>query len=269
MKPRPLALAALLAAALTGPAQSAGLPATTAVHVEPSAQSTVATYLKAGEDPRPAAAATAPAGWMAVELPGPFEVYVENKDLTKSLDVRPGAALRQAPKADAPVLVTAGPAEKATITGIRGRWTQLSLERPLVGFIQTPAAPGAVPPPARPETPAAATAPAPVNPGVYGAATAGQPVSMVNLGDGGSSSLPRQYAGRFVSTRRPFAPRRPYDYALLDDSGQRFAYLDVSRLLQTEQVEKYVDLPVNVYGTARPGPDGREIILTVETLQLR
>ena len=268
MKPSLLALANLLAAALAGPALGAGLPATTAVHVEPSAQSTVATYLKAGEEPRPAAAATAPTGWMAVELPGPFEVYVENKDLTKSLDVRPGAALRQAPKADAPVLVTAGAAEKATITGIRGRWTQLSLERPLVGFIQTSAA-APVPAPSRPETPAAATAPAPVNPGVYGTATAGQPVAMVNLGDGGSSSLPRQYAGRFVSTRRPLAPRRPYDYALLDDSGQRFAYLDVSRLLQTEQVEKYVDLPVNVYGTARPGPDGREIILTVETLQLR
>ena len=268
MKPSLLALATF-AATLAASARGAGLPATTAVHVEPSAQSTVATYLKAGEEPRPAPAATAPAGWMAVALAGPFEVYVENKDLTKSLDVRPGAALRQAPKADAPVLITAGPAEKATITGIRGRWTQLSLERPLVGFIQTPAAPGAAPAPARPDTPAAATAPAPVNPGVYGAATAGQPVSMVNLGDGGSSSLPRQYAGRFVSTRRPFAPRRPYDYALLDDSGQRFAYLDVSRLLQTEQVEKYVDLPVNVYGTARPGPDGREIILTVETLQLR
>ncbi|MFZ9746192.1 MAG: hypothetical protein ACO3G4_06120 [Opitutaceae bacterium] len=266
MKPSLLALVTL-AATVSGPARGAGLPATTAVHVEPSPQSAVATYLKAGEQPRPAPAATAPAGWMAIELPGPFEVYVENKDLTKSLDVRPGAALRQAPKADAPVLVTAGAAEKATITGIRGRWTQLSLERPLVGFIQTTTAPA--PTATRPEMPAAATAPAPVNPGVYGTATAGQPVAMVNLGDGGSSSLPRQYAGRFVSTRRPLAPRRPYDYALLDDSGQRFAYLDVSRLLQTEQVEKYVDLPVNVYGTARPGPDGREIILTVETLQLR
>ena len=264
MKPSLLALATLTFALAHG----AGLPATTAVHVEASTQSAVATYLKAGEEPRPAPGATAPAGWLAVELPGPFEVYVENKDLTKSLDIRPGAALRQAPKADAPILVTAGPAEKATLTGIRGRWTQLSLERPLVGFIQTT---GIAPVPAsvRPETPAGATAPAPVNPGVYGSATAGQPVAMVNLGDGGSSSLPRQYAGRFVSTRRPFAPRRPYDYALLDDSGQRFAYLDVSRLLQTEQVEKYVDLPVNVYGTARPGPDGREIILTVETLQLR
>jgi hypothetical protein len=267
MKPSLLALATL-AATLAGSARGAGLAATTAVHVEPSAQSAVATYLKAGEEPRPAPAATAPAGWMAVALPGPFEVYVENKDLTKSLDVRPGAALRQAPKADAPVLVTAGAAEKATITGIRGRWTQLSLERPLVGFIQSTAG-SPVPAPVRPDTPAAATAPAPVNPGVYGTATAGQPVAMVNLGDGGSSSLPRQYAGRFVSTRRPLAPRRPYDYALLDDSGQRFAYLDVSRLLQTEQVEKYVDLPVNVFGTARPGPDGREIILTVETLQLR
>lgn len=267
MKLSLLALATLTAT-LAGPARGAGLPAAAAVHVEPSAQSAVATYLKAGEVPRPAPAATAPAGWMAVELPGPFEVYVENKDLTKSLDVRPGAALRQAPKADAPVLVTAGNVETATITGIRGRWTQLSLERPLVGFIQTSAS-TPVPASARPETLAAAPAPAPVNPGVYGIATAGQAVAMVNLGDGGSSSLPRQYAGRFVSTRRPFAPRRPYDYALLDDSGQRFAYLDVSRVLQTEQVEKYVDLPVNAYGTARPGPDGREIILTVETLQLR
>ena len=60
MKPSLLALATL-AATLAGPARGAGLPATTAVHVEPSAQSTVATYLKAGEDPRPAAAATAPA----------------------------------------------------------------------------------------------------------------------------------------------------------------------------------------------------------------
>ncbi|MEY3608328.1 MAG: hypothetical protein RLZZ447_1116, partial [Verrucomicrobiota bacterium] len=178
MKPSLLALATF-AAILTGPAHGAGLAASTAVHVEPSTQSAVATYLKAGEEPRPASSATAPAGWMAVALPGPFEVYVENKDLTKSLDVRPGAALRQAPKADAPVLVTAGAAEKATITGIRGRWTQLSLERPLVGFIQTNAT-ASTSNAARAETLGTATAPAPVNPGVYGTATAGQPVAMVN-----------------------------------------------------------------------------------------
>ena len=91
MKPSLLALATLTVALVHG----AGLPATTAVHVEASTQSAVATYLKAGEEPRPAPGATAPAGWLAVELPGPFEVYVENKDLTKSLDVRPGADGRE------------------------------------------------------------------------------------------------------------------------------------------------------------------------------
>ncbi|PAW80939.1 MAG: hypothetical protein B9S27_05045, partial [Opitutia bacterium Tous-C8FEB] len=80
MKPRLLALATLTVA-LAALAPGAGLPATTAVHVEASTQSAVATYLKAGEEPRPAPGATAPAGWLAVELPGPFEVYVENKDL--------------------------------------------------------------------------------------------------------------------------------------------------------------------------------------------
>lgn len=112
-------------------------------------------------------------------------------------------------------------------------------------------------------------APPPVAPGVYGVATPGQPVSMVNLGDGGSSSLPRQFAGRFVSTRRPFTPRRPFDFALNDDAGRRFAYLDVSKLLLTDQIEKYLDLQVVVFGPARNSTDGRDIIIQVETLQLK
>ncbi len=92
---------------------------------------------------------------------------------------------------------------------------------------------------------------------------------MVNLGDGGSTTLPRQFAGKFVSTRRPFAPRRPFDYALEDDAGKRYAYLDISKLLLTEQIEKYVDRHVVVFGTARNAPDAKDIVIAIETLQLR
>ena len=106
-------------------------------------------------------------------------------------------------------------------------------------------------------------------PGVYGSTAAGQAAPMVNLGDGGSSTLPRQFAGRFVSTRRAFTPRRPYDYALNDDAGKRYAYVDISKLLLTEQIEKYIDHNVVVFGAAKPTADGKDIVIAVETLQLK
>jgi hypothetical protein len=257
---------------------AAPLTVTTAVHTKPDATSPAISYLKAGTDPvaAPGSLASIPAGWMAIELPGPFEGYVENKDLAKSLDVKPGAAIRLAPKADAGVLAIAEKSDKTTITGIRGKWTQVSLERKIVGYVHLGGTSGYLPPiatapaPAAPKPPSPApAAPPPVSPGIYGAANSGQPVTMVNLGDGGSSTLPRQFAGRFVSTRRPFTPRRPYDYALNDEAGRRYAYVDVSKLLQTDQIEKFLDLNVVVFGTAANTPDGRDIVIRIETLQLK
>ena len=251
--------------------RAAPLTATTAVHTQPDAKSPAISYLKAGTEPVAAPNATAPAGWMAIELPGPFEGYVENKNLTKSLDVKPGSAIRVAPKSDAAVLAVADKADKTTITGLRGKWTQINLEKKLTGYIQvssaTPAPPVATTPPAPPAP--APVAPAPVTPSVDGVTSSGQPAPMVNLGDGGSSTLPRQFAGKFVSTRRPFTPRRPYDYALNDDAGKRYAYLDVSKLLQTEQIEKYVNHHVVVFGAAKSTADGKDIVIAVETLQLK
>ncbi len=274
MKTKSVSFTLLLCAA-TVAAGAAPLTSTTAVHTKPDASSPAITYLKAGTEPTPAVTAlsSTPAGWMAVELPGPFEGYVENKDLAKSLDVKPGANIRLAPKLDAGVLAVAQKDDKTSITGLRGKWTQISLEKKLTGYIRVGGTPGYTPPiattPATAATPPAAPSPAPVAPGVYGVASSGQPATMVNLGDGGSSTLPRQFAGKFVSTRRPFVPRRPYDYALNDDAGKRYAYVDISKLLQTEQIEKYVDHNVVVFGAAKPTPDGKDIVIQVETLQLK
>lgn len=257
--------------------KAAPLAVTTAVHTKPDARSTTVTFLKAGTEPAVAAGqlASTPAGWMAVELPGPFEGFVENKDLAKSLDVKEGAPIRLAPKPDAGVLAIAEKGDKTDIIGIQGRWTQISLQKKLIGYINVGTAPGYVPPIAT--TPAggqpvhapapAPMAPAPLAPVAYGVAGPGQPAPMVNVSE--ANALPRQFAGRFVSTRRPFTPRRPYDYALNDDAGKRYAYLDLSKLLLTEQLEKYIDHPVVVYGAAKASADGRDIVIAVETLQLK
>jgi hypothetical protein len=266
--------------AIVAAVTAAPLSVTMAVHTKPDPASPAITYLKAGTEPTVATSvlASTPAGWMAVELPGPFEAYVENKDLTKSLDVRPGANIRLAPKSDAGILAVAEKDDKASITGLHGKWTQISLEKKMIGYIHLGAASGQKPPagttpataaPAPTSSPPAPMAAPPVAPGVYGVATPGQAATMVNLGDGGSSTLPRQFAGKFVSTRRPFTPRRPYDYALNDDAGKRYAYLDISKLLLTEQIEKYVDHQVVVFGAAKNSPDGKDIVIQVETLQLK
>ena len=265
-----LALLAFLVAAQIG--WAAPLPTTTAVHTKPDASSPAITFLKAGTEPQVVAnsLASTPAGWLMVELPGPFEGYVQNKDIQKSLDVKIGATIHLAPKSDAGVITTMEAGDKAEITGLHGRWTQIKLEKTLTGYIYlgtTEVATGASP--AASNAAPAPVAPAPVAPTAHGTAAAGKPAPVVALGEAGGATLPRLFQGKFVSTRSKFKPRRPYDWALTDDSGKRYAYLDTSKLLLTEQIESYADRLVVVYGAARPGPEGKEMVIQVESLQLK
>ena len=254
------------------PAIGAPLSSTTAAHAKPDTSSPVITLLNAGTAPTIAteATSTTPPGWLAVELPGPFEAYVLNKDIQKSLDVRPGAPIHLSPKPDTPAFTTMEESDKAEITGLLGKWTQIRLEKNIVGYVQLNRTVAPAPAPAPRQTAASAPmAPAPVPATAYGTGTAGNPAPQVSLGDSNGATLPRLLAGKFVSTRSPFRPRRPYDWALNDDAGKRYAYLDVSKLLLTEQIESYVDHMVVVYGSAKPVPDSKDFVIEVESLQLK
>lgn len=247
----------------------------TPVHVKPDSNAAVITVLPASSEAPAPSSESAPAGWSAVELPGPHEVYVDNKDITKSLDVKPGAAYRVRPSSDAPVLATAADGDSVEITGLRGRWTQLQLNRKVTGYAQL--AGGSTPAPATPAPAAAsntprAETPAPERstpPPATAAPATGRPAPATRSGDGGIVALPRLFEGKFVSTRAPFRPRRPFDFAIEDSSGARIAYVDLSKLLLTDQIENYVNKTVAVYGVARPVPDSKDIVITVESLQLR
>lgn len=263
--------AALLAFAATLAATP--LPSTTAVHTKPDETSPAITFLKAGTDPMaaPDSLASTPAGWMAIDLPGPFDGYVQDKDLTKGLDMKPGAQIYLAPKLDGGVLTAAQKDDKTNITGQRGRWLQIRLERSLIGYINLGGTPGYMPPIAT--TPAGSTAPAPMSaapvaPAAHGTAEAGRAAPVVAAADS-TASLPRQFAGKLVSTYRPLRPRRPYDWALNDDADNRYAYLDVSKLLLTQQIEALENHPVVIFGTARASADGKDLVIEAETLQLK
>lgn len=256
---------------LVSVATAAPLTGTTAVHVQPAGASPVITYFKAGTEPTPSNLATdmAPEGWQAVSLPGPHEGYVQNKDLTKALDVSVGVAIHISPDPASAVIATSAPGDKTTITGLQGKWTQIRLDRELVGYIQAGGSNAPLPAPrayaAEQNRPSAPSIP----PAYSANNAAGKPVTMVDRGDGGSSALPRSLQGVFVSSRSLFSGRQPYDFALNDDSGKRYAYLDITKLLLTEQIDKYIDHGVVVYGTAKNIPASKEIVIMVESMQLR
>lgn len=252
------------------------------VHAQPDASSPVIARLPVGTTPTPATGFGAvPTGWTAVELPGPHQVFVHNNDLSKNLQILAGVPMHREPSVDSPVLATAGETEPAELTGLRGRWTQFRLDRPLMGYVrnEAPAAAPAVssaaatapaPSPAPATAPATSTPPAPETaPTETRNASAGTAAPMINLGDGGASALSRLFEGRLESTRHPLRPRRPYDYQIMDERGSRYAYVDVSRLLLTEQLDNFLTRQVVIYGGVRTVPGTDDLVIMAESLKLR
>lgn len=219
----------------------------------------------------------APSGWQAVELPGPHTVYIAEKDTLKNFDVRPGAAYLAAPRPDAPVIGLAGEKDSLQFADIAGRYNKFSLARSVVGYVRIP-----VTPVIQILTPVAPVEPAAPSGSVGGSAgsfatdanvlrqdiPASTPVRPGQSVEAGEPQLARIFFGTVASTRNPFRPRRPYDFQLNDDNGNRFAFLDTSRLLLTEKIETFIGRNVTILGTAEPGKSG-DLIIHVETLKLR
>jgi hypothetical protein len=242
---------------LTVPLTAAPLMETTAIQAQPNATAPVIGYLKAGTEPAPAAV-MAPAGWMAVELPGPHEAYVHNNDFSKNLDVHPGAAIRLQPRADAPALATMQEGDKTEITGLRSGWTQIKLHRTITGYIKV-----------------GGTAPAPVVPGPAAAVALPPPAPALTPASplavsGPAAPRAQMFQGTLVKSARILfvAPRRDFAYQLNNAEGTRIAFLDLSRALATEKVEPIVGRPVKVSGVLRQTENGRHLVIEVVSIEV-
>jgi len=245
----------------------------TPVYLKAEASAPILTTIRAGSRLPATSSANAPAGWRAVILSGPHDVFVNNRYIEKSLDIKVGSPLHVRADEDSPILAMSAADDDYEITGLRGRWTQLELSKPVVAYVRGTASPVSSPAapvttarltdvPATTPPPASATPAVPTGgPGRAVTRTAEERLSL--------AALPRLFEGKLVSTRVPLRPRRPYDFALEDDTGTRFAYVDLKKLLLTEQIENYLSRNVVVYGVASAVPDSKDIVIAVESLQLR
>jgi hypothetical protein len=279
MKINPSLFLALLAASSLA---AAPLSKTTAVHAQPNASSAAIAVLNAGTEPVLATGVTVqpPAGWTAVELAGPHEVYVQNKDILKSLDVKPGSNLYTAPKVDAPILTTMIKGDVAEISGLHGRWTQIHLQKKVIGYIGDDSVSSPVVVAAVSNRPSTTNAPAGINATspvsspvqIYTGPSQAAPISsssqVATLSPAAAAALPRMFEGTFVPAKR-FLAYKPYEYQLNDRGGQRYAFLDTSRLTKAEPIERYLDHTVTVYGSAKAIENTKDIVIEVDSIQLR
>ncbi|MFZ5494032.1 MAG: hypothetical protein ACOZE5_01680 [Verrucomicrobiota bacterium] len=249
----------LLAAVAARLAAADLLPADAAVFLQPDPTSPVLVRLKAGNTV--IYTGDAPAGWRRVEISGTFEGYAHNRDITKGLEVRAGGSILAAPKKDAPALTVAQEGDKTEVVGLAGGdWCQIRFSKKLQGFVATAAAANIAPEPA-----AAPAAPAPAAP-VAPSTAIGRPVQPA----GDTADLPRLFAGKLVIARRPILnPNPPYDYQLTDSTGRRFAYVDTKRLLLTDKIEAYLDRQITVTGTIRNTIDGKDLVISAESMALK
>jgi hypothetical protein len=255
---------ALLLAAVSAPA--ATLEAPLPAYASPDASAPILGTAKAGTK---IAAGTAPSGWAAVELAGPHTVYVTDKDTLKNFEVRPGAAYHAQPRANAPVIGLAGDADPAEFADIVGKFNKFSLNKSLIAYVRMPVAA------ATPVAPVAAAKPAATPPPLmddlqgtlHQDIPANRPVSPGQGLEAGEPRLARTFFGVVASSRNALRPRRPWDYQINDDGGTRIAYLDISKLLLTEQIDAFLGRPVSILGTAETV--GADLVIRVESLKLQ
>jgi hypothetical protein len=286
----PLALLFFLAAGFA--LRAAPLAGDAIIYSSPETTARITGTLAAGTEPPPVTSPLAvalPEGWQAVERADSLECWVRDNDLNKELNIKPGALLHAAPSAESPVIGTMAAGDLSELTDIQGRWAQMHYTKRTLGYIQTGTAGGATAatvtvartsvPAQETSTPAPSSEPKPAQPQSQPqlqpqpqpqtTATTTTIVTTTAVRDGTPTPMPRSFEGTFAITRRVFGMRRPYDYQLNDSTGERFAYLDLSAVTTNQRPEIYQGRTVIIYGAMQPVPGSKDIVIRVETLQVK
>lgn len=213
------------------------------------------------------------AGWRAIAFLEDFRGHVRQADIRKDLTITVGTSIHLEPDDEAPVLTHAEAEDHFEVEHLDGDWAEVAFRKPLTGFVLTGET-GAAPPAATTEvtevpssdpvpggeiilsadTPAAAEAPVPEGPTV--SARAALPT------DGAL----RVFQGWLMETRSFFGLGRPFDYQVVDASGNRIAYVDLERLLITEPIDRFVGYRYEIYGRAEPLAGRRDFVIRVERM---
>jgi hypothetical protein len=241
-------------------AKTSGKP----VHLRPSADAPVIGHVgDAASLPAPAEAVHLTedqqrAGWRAVSFRNDFRGFVKRNDLRKDLSIAPGTAVYLAASEEPTrILMRARGGDDIFVEQLAGEWAEVSFPGPVTAFVQVRAE---APPPAekietariRDET---AT---PVE-------TPRRPIVSTRAGIP-TDGVPRSFHGYLGQTRSILGRHPPYPFQIVDASGNRIAYLDLSRLLITTPMEHFLGREYEFHGRAEPIEGRRDFVIRVERM---
>ncbi len=245
----------------------------TALKTHPSTDAPTITILRAGASYTPATLEDLPAnspelpsGWIAINYQGSFKGFVTNNNIRKDLSITPGASIYPSPSTDTPAFTIMEVDDDAVFVSPEAGWSQIVIRKTIPLYLNT--ADTSIPTDPNPlMTPEAVNTAAEIvidEPELSPMPTYTGDDSDTDTG----LAPPRLFHGTFAKAKGFLGRKLKYDYRLLDSQGKTLLYLDVSTLLITDPLEKYLGRQVNVFGTGRVPVKSKYLVIKVESLRL-
>jgi hypothetical protein len=243
-----------------------GQATTRPVHLRASADSPVIgsvpndAFLMAPAEPVQLSDSERKAGWEAISFLDQLRGFVRRNDLTKDLKVAPGAAVYLTAQADPGQLVTRARANDLfEVERLAGDWVEVSFRLPVTAFVRSapqtaPAARGDRVESVQLQDEPAARAESPRRPVVSDRSAIP------------SDGMLRSFQGQLSQPRALFGRQPPYPFQMVDASGNRIAYLDLSKLLITTPMEHFLGREYEFQGKAEPIEGRRDFVIRVERM---
>lgn len=216
------------------------------VRLEPDAEATVIGELATMSLAVPAEwpQDTAPVqGWQPVFYQGVFEVYVENNDIAKNLNAKPGSPYYLAPEKGATVLSIATDKDKVDILSVDSWYCKMQLETIVLGYVKERTV----------EASSIVTSLAP-------------PQTAVEQTQDKARAI-TELLGRLEKTGILGKKRTGTDYKLISTDGKTLAFVEISDLPERIQLSELRDLQVRVSGFLKQRENGTDVILQAKTIK--
>lgn len=266
---------------LLGLSASLSIAEERSVHLQPTTESPVIgavaedAFLIAPADPVDLSDREREEGWEAISFLDDFNGFVKRSNLSKDLEVTSGSRVYTAAAEDSDSVITrAGENDIFEVERLSGNWAEVSFRKPVTGFILADDGNPAPREAADEIDDSEALEEVAAIDDVELAEEEAQPEQHADERQRpasrrsavSSNGMLRSFQGQLSEPRTFFGRKPPYPFQIVDSSGSRIAYVDLSKLLITTPMEHFLGRPYEFYGKAEPIEGRRDFVIRVERM---
>lgn len=181
-------------------------------------------------------------GWQPVYYHGVFEVYVDNNDIGKDLNAKPGSLYYLSPQKNAISLSIATEKDKVDILSVDSWFCKMQLETIVLGYI--------------PNSTISASSIVTSLPDTHVSTTAKTTATAIT-----------ELVGRLEKTGLVGRNRTGLNYKLTGEDGKTLAFIDTTGIPERIQVDQFLSLKIRISGFLTQSESGSDVILKAESIK--